>query len=484
MQAQNFLFILSDQHTRRAIGAMGHPLVKTPNLDRLAQSGTVFINAYCNAPICVPSRASLATGRHAFETGHWDNCKPYCGATPSWGHRLAATGKIAASIGKLHYRSEDDDNGFEPELLSMHVISGVGNLFTICRDPNPQARKFRSHILDAGAGTSTYTAYDAKITAQAVEWLRTYGVQQDKPWSLLVSLVCPHPPWLAPKRFHDLYSPDEIELPLAHSVDGRPSHPGLDDFRYFGAVQEGFSDSELHQVTAAYYGLVSYLDDNIGQLLAALEASGLAASTRILYSSDHGESMGHKGMFGKQNMFEASVGVPMILAGADAPQAMKVDTPVQLIDVFPTVLDATGTPLTDEDRTLPGTSLFELVDETQPDRTILAEQHSAGAKSAVYMVRHGNYKYVRYMEDYPAQLFDLDADPDERVDLGSSPDHVSIVAEMESRLRNILDPERMDALAKADQIERLNAGGGYDQIVNKGVSGYTPAPGETPIFVT
>jgi len=119
MKPMNMLFILSDQHTRRAMGCAGHPVALTPNLDRLAARGTLFRNAYCNGPICVPSRASLATGRHVHEIGIWDNARPYHGTTPSWGHRLMAQGHRATSIGKLHYRHTKDPNGFDEEIVPL-----------------------------------------------------------------------------------------------------------------------------------------------------------------------------------------------------------------------------------------------------------------------------------------------------------------------------------------------------------------------------
>ena len=164
----------------------------------------------------------------------------------------------------------------------------------------------------------------------------------------------------------------------------------------------------------------------------------------------------------------------MILAGAGVPRANVVDTPVQLLDAFPTILEATGTEPTDEDRALPGTSLFELAEGAAPERVIFAEQHSGGAKSAVYMLRRNGHKYVRYMEDYPPQLFNLAKDPA----------HADLVADCESALRDLIDPVAVDAKAKDDQLERIERGGGQEAIVAQGSLGYTPAPGEVPQYMT
>ncbi len=479
----NFLFIFSDQHARRAAGSYGHPLVRTPNLDRLAERGVLFRHAYCNGPICVPSRASLATGRYVHDIGMWDNCRPYHGQVPAWGHRLMDRGHRVVSIGKLHYRDTRDPNGFDEEVVPMHILNGVGMLFTIARNPLPVSKKFAWLVNHAGAGESTYTEYDRDITSRAVEWIRTEGTKHpDKPWALFVSLVCPHPPWVAPEAFYRLYPLEDVDLPVAYSLKDRPRHPGLEDYRHFFGVKGEFDEPTLRKVIAAYYGMISYLDANIGRLLEALRDAGLSENTRVLYTSDHGESMGQKGMFSKCNMFEESVGVPMILAGPDSPAGTEVSAPVQLLDVFPTILECTGAAPVEEDTALAGTSLVALANGERPERVILSEQHSAGAKSAVYMLRTNGLKYVHYV-DYPAQLFDLDEDPSELSDVASAPGYAEHLASCEAKLRALLDPRAVDARAKADQAERLERGGGEAAVVARGSPGYTPAPGETPQYM-
>jgi hypothetical protein len=192
----NMLFIFSDQHTRRAMGCAGHPVALTPNLDRLAAGGTLFRNAYCNGPICVPSRASLATGRHVHEIGIWDNARPYHGTTPSWGHRLMDQGHRATSIGKLHYRDTEDPNGFDEEIVPLHVIGGVGMLFTIIRDPMPVSRKFRMLVNESGGGETNPVAA-SRLTpnmtgrsppARSTGWTT-------KPASITINPGPPSSPW-------------------------------------------------------------------------------------------------------------------------------------------------------------------------------------------------------------------------------------------------------------------------------------------------
>ena len=196
MRSTNLLFILSDQHTRSGLGCYGGPGI-TPHLDALARRGTRFDAAYTNCPICVPERASLATGRYVHEIGFWDNGIPYDGSVPSWGHHLRGEGFTVDSIGKLHFRSSADDNGFSNEIEPLHVVDGIGDLLSCVRD-DPPRRNARRGVLAAGPGDSTYLAYDERNAANAVEWLRGHAGATE-PWVLFLSFVCPHPPYIGPQ---------------------------------------------------------------------------------------------------------------------------------------------------------------------------------------------------------------------------------------------------------------------------------------------
>ena len=198
MRPANMIVIMSDEHHPRAMGCAGHPFVKTPNLDRLAARGTMFDAAYCNSPICVPSRASFATGRYVNEIGNWDNAFPYEGTPRSWAHRLSAAGHRVASIGKLHYRDEQADTGFGEQRVPMHVVNGVGDVLGCVREPLPARWKTREMAEKIGPGETSYVRYDRTIRDEAVAWLearakeRTSGAS--KPWTCFVSMVTPHFP--------------------------------------------------------------------------------------------------------------------------------------------------------------------------------------------------------------------------------------------------------------------------------------------------
>ena len=228
MPGRNVLFIMSDEHSRRVLGAYGNAVVRSPNLDGLAARGTLFENAYCNCPICVPSRASFATGRHVHAIGYWDNAFPYRGTPPSWGHRLHDTGHRCDSIGKLHYRASDDPNGFDNEILPLHVLKGEGDVQGMLRRP-PLRRESTIQLAgDAGAGDSTYLQYDRDIRDETIAWLKSVAAKPTaKPWCLFVSFVCPHFPLVAPPEFFNLYDLKELPLPRLRDPADFPDHPVL-----------------------------------------------------------------------------------------------------------------------------------------------------------------------------------------------------------------------------------------------------------------
>ncbi len=479
MTGSNLLFICSDEHARSAMGCSGHTVVQTPTLDRLAASGTRFTNAYTNSPICVPARASLATGRYVHQIGNWSSAEPYKGDVPGWGHRLIDDGHRVVSIGKLHYRDTDDPNGFEPEILPLHVVDGVGWMTALLRrDPPPAGDVNAGFARDVGAGETAYTRYDRDICAAACDWLKNDGARRgDTPWVLFVSFVCPHYPLVAPAEFHGLYTPEDAGWPRAYAPDQRPTHPVLTELARYFDYDAYFDDARVREARAAYYGLCSFLDDNVRKLLAALEDGGLAGETRIVYTADHGEMLGDHGFWAKSVMYDGAVAVPLIVAGPGVPAGAVIETPVSHVDCYPTIVESVGAPLSVAERALPGHSLIDIAEGATPDRTVLSEYHDGGAITGIFMVRVRRWKYVHYV-GYAPQLFDLNADPTEENDLGESPDHAEVRAECEARLRDILDPEAVNDQAFADQARRAEALGGAAAIRARGDFSYTPAPGE------
>lgn len=467
----NLLVILSDEHQARAMGCAGHPFAKTPHLDALAARGTRFTDAYTPSPICVPARASFATGQYAHRNRLWDNAMPYHGQLPGWGHCLQGAGVPVESIGKLHYRKVGDPAGFDREHIPMHVAGGVGMLWGSIRAENerisPEPRMLGEYI---GAGTSNYTDYDQAVTDRTVTWIAEHA-QEEQPWCLYVGLVAPHFPLVVPQQFFDLYPPDSLPAPKMNPKDGYERHPWVDLQNAQMDSEARFrSDAERRDAVAAYYGLVSWMDHNVGRIMTALEAAGMSDDTTIIYSSDHGDNVGARGLWGKSNLYQESVSVPLIMAGPDVPVG-TCDTPVNLLDISATIpahfgleFDCAGQPL-----------LESAAQADQLDRVIFSEYHALGAVSAAYMLRKGRYKLNTYI-GFALELFDLIADPEEAINLAANPAYADVVAELTSELHKIMDPEATNAQAFADQAALIEQHGGKEAAMKLGAPGATPPP--------
>jgi choline-sulfatase len=298
---------------------------------------------------------------------------------------------------------------------------------------------------------------------------------------LFVSLVCPHFPLIARPEWYDLYPEDAVPRPaLYEAAEREPDHPYIAAIRECQVYDKAFDETKLRRALAAYFGLVSFVDHNVGKLMDALAVTGLADSTRVLYSADHGDNLGTRRLWGKSTMYEESAGVPMLFAGPEVPAGFVCHEPVSLVDVFPTAMDCVGLPQHPDDRELPGAPLIDVVRGTVR-RTILCEYHATGAATGAFLIRKGPFKYVHYV-GMPPQLFDLDADPQETRDLARDPRYRSLVADCERELRRVVDPEAADALARADQGARIAAMGGREAILARGSFGYSPVPGTNPVY--
>ncbi len=478
MRSTNVLYIMSDQHSPHVVGCYGNATVRTPHLDALAARGTRFAHAYCSTPICVPSRASFATGRYAHTIGAWDNATPYTGAeAKSWGHRLIEQGHHVTTVGKLHYRSAGDPNGFPDERLPMHVLEGVGDLYGLLRAEMPVRPQSRQQVYEAGAGESEYTRYDRAVAQESARWLREEAGHHDTPWCLMASFVTPHFPLIAPREYFDLYDPASLPLPVQYRPEDWPDHPVLDIQRRLQALDTPVDEATMRNAMVAYYGLVTFMDAQVGMVLDALDAAGLRETTRIVYTSDHGEQLGEHGLWWKSAMYDGCCAVPMIVAGPDVPEGKVSHTNAALVDSFPSIVTAVGAQLAPEDTALPGASLWQLAANDDRERTVFSEYHAIFSPGGMFMLRTGQYKYVYYAGGYQPQLFDMVADPSECHDLAGDATYADVRVACERELRAICDPDAVDRQAKAEQRLLLDTHGGPEAIKAGGVKiPYTPAP--------
>lgn len=475
MQGKNVVVIMSDEHNPAYMGCSGHPFIQTPHLDALAARGVRFSNAYTPSPICVPARAAFATGMRVHQIRHWDNAMPYIGQARGWGHVLQDHGIRVESIGKLHYRNAEDPVGFDAEHIPMHVVGGYGMVWASIRDPYLPVQNRKRMLGDRiGMGESSYTAYDRDVVDRALAWLEA-ARQEGRPFVLYVGLVAPHFPLIAPEAFFKLYRADQIPAPKLHPKDGYVRHPWVEDYARFERTEETFgSEQERIDAFLAYYGLCSFLDDNVGRIVGALDRLGLADTTHVIYTSDHGDNVGARGLWGKSTLYQESTGIPMILAGPDV-QPGVCSAPVDLLDMYPSILQGAGIDPVPGMQERPGRSLFDSAHTPDLDRPILSEYHAAGSNTAGFMLRVGPWKYHHYVR-YAPELFNLESDPDECRDLASDPGYAEVLARMRETLYRICDPEAMDAQAKADQAALIARMGGVEAANQLGASGATPVP--------
>lgn len=474
--AEHIVFVMSDQHNPQLMGCAGHDVIQTPNMDALAARGTYFPAAYTPSPICVPARASWATGLEVNRIGYWDNAMAYDGRVAGWGHALQAADIRCESIGKLHYRNGEDPTGFDVQHIPMHIAGGVGQVWGSVRDPLPIKEGAEFLCILSGAGESDYTRYDGDTTQRAVDWLA--DAPADEPWVLYVGLVAPHHPYLAPQEWFDRYPHDQLPAAKLHPEDGHWRHPWADRV---GSMTYGadllVSPEDRKKCTAAYYGLVSYLDDNLGRIMSALDEHGLTDSTTLVYTSDHGDMVGSRGMWGKQQLYQESAGVPLVVAGPGIPEGKVSKTATTLVDGFATVCDVMGVEQTDqEERTSISWRQLASADDDE-GRTVLSEYHAMGSPCAGFLVRQGDWKLHWFPWGYPPELFNLAEDPDELHDLARDFAHIDKRKELEGLLRSFCDPEAVDLQAKADKDALVARFGGPVAAMNQGTAAETPTPG-------
>ena len=452
----NIVFLFSDEHAGAVMGNSGHPVVHTPHLDSLAEQSYTFDNAYCNYPICTPSRLSMLTGRYPHQIGAWDLGVIPDRRYPTWGDYLTEAGYETVLCGRTHFNGTDRLLGFSHRLLD--------DLPRWCnRNGRPPRRTLdarrgsNSHVTECGPGDHEHTRYDRDVTNLAVEFLREKAASSDdKPFLLYCGFMHPHFPLIAPPEFFSQYDPNTLELPATWNEPLDSQHPIIQHHRWSWRNDIPPPESVVRCALAAYYALVSCLDAQIGRILEAIDTSPLRENTIVIYTSDHGEMAGHHGIWQKQCFYEPAVRVPLMLR-LPSGESGRVAQNVSLVDVLPTLLEVADLETPSD---LPGDSLLDIArhqsDETT--RAVFSEYHHMGMLNAGFMLKRGDYKLCHYVGSEP-QLFNVAVDPLENDDLASKSEYAAKRSEMEIALRAILDPEREDARAKENQrLRRLKDG--------------------------
>ena len=434
----NVIVFMSDEHNPRYSSPYGHGFVDTPNMQWLADNGTVFEHAYCPSPLCVPSRSAFLTGKRVHAVGAYGNNR--IGIPPETrglGTVLGGEGVHTVFIGKVHAYRPVAELGFS-ETIEAHDLSWGFD--------NAQRRRPLAVRENAAARFDRYGPHDPPwkndvvYMDAAVDWLLTRAPLVDGPWVLYVNLVKPHFPHFCTEELWDKYR-DHEDLP-EHGIGAETAqHPYADDLRKHFQL-ESVPEQHVRGLRRGYYACVNFIDDQLGRLLSALVEGDLASSTNLVYTSDHGEMLGKFGLWWKCNLLEDAARIPCIAAGPDFESGVRVETPVDLHDLQASVFSLTGA-------TRPSAWLCtplegQAIDD--PDRVVFSEYHGHGTRAGSFMVRRGDWKLIHNIEAED-QLFDLGTDPEELENrIAEDPGKAE---ELGGALAGICDPEAEDRRAEA-----------------------------------
>ena len=476
MQGNNILFIMADEHNYNCINQLGNDFIITPNIDSLVKEGTTFTSAYTPSPLCVPARASLATGTYVHKNKYWDGVHAYDARIPGWQHVLRDNNVNVTSIGKLHYKDRTIDTGFTETIEPMHLKDGLGDLFGLLREEMPPKDACKRLSEELGRGDCEYLEYDRLITNKAIEWIRKQKKREkpDSPWVLFVSFVSPHYPLIAPPDFYDLYNDANLPYDNYQNLSKNKLHSWVKGIRESWPYDDYMDEEKRKIAVQAYYGMCSFMDSNVGKLLTELKQCDIYDDTTIIYASDHGESLGNRGLWGKMTMYEDSASIPLIIKGPNFKKNQMCKTPVTLIDLYPTIFDILSLNHVASEASIDGESLRAIANKTyDKDRCVLSEYHGAGSYGGAFMLRMGDYKYIYYVGHQP-EVFDIKSDPNELQNLANDPSFKSLVDMLDNALRSIINPESVDEAARSDQKKMLKDVGGIDFVLNRGNYAGTP----------
>lgn len=436
MPQPNILLFMVDQLTSFVLSAYGGSVCRTPNLDALAARGVVFENAHCAYPLCAPSRCAMMSGRLPSRIGAYDNGAEFAAATPTFAHYLRRAGYHTCLSGKMHFVGPDQFHGFEerltPEIYPADMswtpdVSFDGHTGDRNR-PASSGVSTVDTVRDAGpVAGSLQIDYDEDVVHQAIGEIRRIGRRRDeRPFLLTVSLTQPHDPYVTLREYWDLYDDAKIDAPQVAPIPVAERDPHSQaHFYHYGQDKLDLSAPDVRRARRGYYGMISHIDHLFGRIVEALEATGAAKNTVIVFTSDHGDMMGERGMWFKKTLYNPAVQVPMIVAGPGI-GPRRVKNPVSLLDLFPTFAELAGAEV---ETPLDGTSLVPALSGFETDHPIFIEHLDGGTAAPRLCVRDGDKKLI-VSTAYPTMYFDLSRDPMERHNLAGTgdPDEARLTA--------------------------------------------------------
>ncbi|MEO1160074.1 MAG: choline-sulfatase, partial [Pseudomonadota bacterium] len=450
MTAQpNIVVVMADQLAPHFTGAYGHRAARTPNLDALAERGMRFDAAYCNSPLCAPSRFAFMSGQLISRIAAYDNASEFRASVPTFAHYLKALGYRTCLSGKMHFVGPDQKHGFEDRVTT--DIYPADFAWT----PDWEAHDERidkwyhnmQTVKESGVAQATFQIdYDDEVGFAARRWL--FDVARDKahgnaaPFALVASFIHPHDPYVTRPEWWDLYSDDDIDMP-----EYRPALADQDPFsrRLMDGIEASYvplSDEEVRRARRAYLANVSYFDSKIGQMVKTLEEIGELDNTIVIVTADHGDMLGERGLWYKMNFFEHSARIPLVMAGPGVAHGTAPNA-CSLVDVLPTLLEIAGGDAKILGEPVDGRSLMPLArGKTDAVDEAIGEYCAEMTPYPVFMIRRGPYKYIHCDPD-PAQLYDLETDPLERVNLATDPAYANVAADFAAEVSQRWDSEEL-----------------------------------------
>ena len=468
MSKSNILIFMVDQLNGTLFPDGPAEWLHAPNLKKLAARSTRFKNAYTASPLCAPGRAAFMSGQLPSDTGVYDNAAEFISSIPTYAHHLRRAGYQTCLSGKMHFVGPDQMHGFE-ERLTTDIYPADFGWTPDYRKPGERIDWWYHNMGSVtGSGVaeiSNQMEYDDEVAYHATRKVYDYARSKDeRPWCMTVSFTHPHDPYVARKKYWDLYEGCEHLLPTVPAMDYEDHDPhskrifDANDWRSFD-----ISEEDIKRSRRAYFANISYLDDKIGEVMEAVEAT--RQETIIVFVSDHGDMLGERGLWFKMSFFEGSARVPMMICAPDMEPGL-ITTPVSNIDVCPTLCDLAGVDMSEVEPWTTGQSvkpMWQGVERTEP---VAIEYAAEASYSPMVSLRYGKWKYNRCKLDED-QLFDLDKDPHELTNLEEVAKHQGTLTQLRSKSEARWDLDKFDADVRASQARRwvvyeaLREGGYY-----------------------
>ena len=455
MTKPNILIIMVDQLNGTLFPDGPAGWLHAPNLKKLAARSTRFANAYTASPLCAPARASFMSGQLPSRTGVYDNAAEFTSSIPTYAHHLRRAGYQTCLSGKMHFVGPDQMHGLE-ERLTTDIYPADFGWTPDYRKPGERIAWWYHNMGSVtGAGVAEITnqmEYDDEVAHFAK--MKLYDLSRgadDRPWCLTVSFTHPHDPYVARKKYWDLYED------CAHLMPEIGPIPYVDQDAHSQRILDAndrdnfnITDDHIKRARRAYFANISYIDDKVGEILQTLEDTRQEAT--ILFVSDHGDMLGERGLWFKMSFFEGASRVPLMICAPEMTAGLN-STPVSSVDILPTLCDLAGVDMSEIMPWTDGQSIVSLGQGAERSEPVAMEYAAEGSYAPLVSLRYGKWKFNRCALD-PDQLFDLDADPHELTNLAEVPAHKGTIDQLRAKSEARWDLAAYDAAVRHSQAGR------------------------------